>query len=148
MVITDEERAETAGRPDSLPRLLAFWLLVGFSLFGLGWDVADALGPTVPLSGMGAGLLFGTVVVAVLWIAGVRPPLLASLGYFLAQPLLALGLSLTLPALGITVEGWAAVAVRAASIALAALLAFGVPWGRVRRRVEGYVNPAAFETGS
>jgi hypothetical protein len=148
MVVTDADRTDGEERPDSLPRLLAFWLLVGFSLFGLGWDVADALGPVVPLSGMGAGLLFGTIVVAVLWIAGVRPPLLASLGYFLAQPLLALGLSLTLPAVGVTVDGWVAVAVRAASIALAALLAFRVPWGRVRRRVEGYVNPAAFETRS
>lgn len=145
MVAGDDAAAATRDRPDSFARLLAFWVLVGFSLFGLGWDLADALGAAVPLSGMGAGLLFGTGVVSVLWVAGVRPPLPTSAAYFALQSLL--GLALFYPVLAtVTYTPWVAVFVRATSILLAAVLAFAVPWGRVRDRVAEYLNPAATET--
>jgi hypothetical protein len=144
MAPSEDDTAATRERPDSFTRLLAVWVLVGFSLFGLGWDIADALGPAVPLSGMGAGLLFGTSIVSVLWVAGIRPPLLASAAYFLLQ--LLLGLALFYPVLAtITYTPWVAVFVRATSILLAAILVLAAPWRRVRERLVEYLNPAAAE---
>ncbi|PSP98622.1 hypothetical protein BRC89_07075 [Halobacteriales archaeon QS_4_70_19] len=132
---------------DSFVRLLAFRLLVGFPLFGAGATLAEALGPVVPLSDLGFGLLFGTSVAAILWVLDVRSRLWLCFGFFLLQIVLGLTLVLPLSGLGVTVDGWAGVVVRGVSIVLAALLAFGVPWGRVRRRVERHLNPAAYETG-
>ncbi|WP_135805526.1 hypothetical protein [Halorussus marinus] len=119
----------------SLFHLVFVWLLVGPSVFGLGWDVADAVPVSGPLSSMGAGLVFGTVVVAVLWIAGFRPSLSAGGGYFIAElashALLTLGGSLFVVSEG-TLSPWVEVSVRSLSITLAAALVFTSSGRRIR----------------
>lgn len=119
--------SDSSRRDSSLSHLFLVWFLVGSSFFGLGWDVADAVPVSVPLSLMGAGLLFGTVVVALLWIAGFRPSLSASGGYFIAEMsfhfLLVLGGNFVRSS-GATAPPWQEIALRCLSIALAAALVF------------------------
>lgn len=145
MATAGDEPAAARER-DSLARLLAFWLLAGFPLFGTGATLAETLGPVVPLSDLGFGLLFGTSVAVVPWVLGLRPKLRSCLGFLLLDLVLGVTLFAWLAGLGLTVDGWTAVGTEITHTVLAALLAFGVPWGRVRRRVERYLNPAAVGT--
>lgn len=78
----DSER--TSGS-ESLGHLLAVWFLVGSSFWRLGFSLVDATTTPLPLSRMGTGLLFGTLVVVALWVGGVRPSIGASAGYFLVE---------------------------------------------------------------
>jgi len=119
----------------SLSGLLLLWLFVGPSFFGLGWELVDAVPLSVSLSSMGAGLLFGTLVVASLWIIGVRPSISASGGYCIAElglhSLLAIGGGLFLFPEG-DPSPWYGVLLRSVSIALAAALVFTGSGRRVR----------------
>ncbi|WP_128475940.1 hypothetical protein [Halorussus pelagicus] len=114
-------------RESSLVHFLFVWFLVGSSFFGPGWNIADAAPVSIPISSMEVGLLFGTVVVAVLWVAGFRPSISASGGYFIAETglhyLLILGWSLFLP-FEETLPVWQDVSLSSLSIALAAALVF------------------------
>ena len=122
-------------RDSSLSHLLLVWFLVGSSFFGLGWEIADAVPVSISISSAEAGLLFGTVVVALLWIAGFRPSLSASGGYFIAEMglhyLLILGGNLFLLSEG-TLSPWQEVLLRSFSIALAAGLVFTSSGRQVR----------------
>ena len=93
---------------------------------GFGSDLYEATPVAIPDSSLNAGLLFGTLVVASLWIVGFRPSLGASVIYFTTQLivhlLLVLTLALTLP--GSTSEPWVEVSLRTLSIILAATLGF------------------------
>lgn len=119
--------SKSIGRSSSFTHLLLVWFLVGSSFAGLGWDLADAIPVTVPISSMGAGLLFGTVLVAFLWVAGFRPSLWASGGYFIAtnglQFLFVASSSLFLP-FGAALSPWEVVLLRSLSIAVPAALIF------------------------
>lgn len=130
-----QSSSNSSKRDSSLSHLLFVWYLVGSSLFGLGWEIADAVPISVSISLMSPGLLFGTVVVALLWIAGFRPSLSASGGYFIAEMglhfLLVLGGSLFLLSEG-TLSPWQEVLLRSLSIALAAALVFTSSGRRVR----------------
>lgn len=79
------ETRSSAERTPSIGHLLLVWLLVGPSLWSLGIAVVDATQAGLPLSTMGAGLLFGTIVVVSFWTAGFQPSLRASFGYFVAE---------------------------------------------------------------
>jgi len=122
----------------SFSRLFFVWILVGSSFFGLGWDLADVVPVSIPISSMGAGLLFGTLLVALLWIAGFRPSFSASGGYFIAEMsfhfLLVLGGNVALSS-GATLPPWQAVLLRSISIALAV----GLIFTRSGRQVRDFV---------
>lgn len=130
-----QSSSEPTKRNSSFSRLLLVWFLVGPSLFGLGWDLADAVPVTVPVSSMGAGLLFGTVLVAFFWVAGFRLSLSASGGYFITemglQYLLILCGDLFLFS-GSMLSPWQEVLLRGLSIALAAAFVFTNSGRRVR----------------
>ncbi|MFU1781980.1 hypothetical protein ACM16X_11410 [Haloarcula japonica] len=79
------EARSSADRTPSFGHLLLVWVLVGSSLWSLGAAVADAIQVELPLSTMGTGLLFGTIIVVSFWRAGFRPSLAASLGYFITE---------------------------------------------------------------
>ena len=111
----------------SLVHLLLVWFLVGGSFVGLGIDLHHALPADVPLTAINAGLVFGTVVVAALWVAGFRPSLRASVGYFLLQNAAQLLLLIVVVS---AVSPWTEVAVRALSIAFAGALSFTDPGRR------------------
>jgi len=81
---TRETRSVTERTP-SFGHLLLVWLLVGWSLWSLGSAVADATQVELPLSTIGVGLLFGTIIVVLFWTAGFQPSLAASFGYFVAE---------------------------------------------------------------
>ncbi|UPV74458.1 hypothetical protein M0R89_18245 [Halorussus limi] len=128
-----ESGSESARKDSSFVRLLSVWVLVGSSLCGLGWTVADAVPVALPVSSMDAGLLAGTVVVALFWVVGFRPSLSASVGYFVAEQalhlLLALGSGLfSSGALG----PWREVCLRGLSVALAGALVFTGSGKRLR----------------
>jgi hypothetical protein len=91
-MVVDSESDSGTEASDSLGHLVAVWALFGLSLWPLGTTLAEVLPVTLSLSGLGTGLLFGTVVVASLWVAGVRPSIRASAGYFVTE--LAVRLSL------------------------------------------------------
>ncbi len=134
-----QQFSSNSSRSDSsLLHLLLVWFLVGSSFFGLGWDIADVVPVSIPLSSMEAGLLFGTVVVSLLWTAGFRPPISASGGYFIAEMglhfLVVLGASLFLLAEG-PLSPWHEVVSRSLSVGLAAGLVFTTPGRRIRRYV-------------
>lgn len=114
-------------RRSSFGHLLVVSVLVGFPLDGLGLALVDALSLAAPFASLEAGLLFGTVTVAVLWIAGFRPSLRASVGFFVAthalQLLFVTGSVFLIP----TASGlspWQEVGLRTLSIAIPAALAF------------------------
>ncbi len=67
------ETRSPAERTPSFGHLLLVWLLVGPSLWSLGTAVAAAIQAELPLSTMGVGLLFGTIVVVSFWTAGFQP---------------------------------------------------------------------------
>ncbi len=117
----------------SLGGLLLVWFLVGFSLAGLGLDLHRALSVSIPVSPVSGGLLFGTVVVVVLWIAGFRPSLQASTAYFLTQS--AVHLLLVLAIGSATAEPWRDVSIRVLSISVAAAVSFTDVGRRLRNWV-------------
>jgi len=129
------DRAGTPGsgsaeQPSRLGHLLAVWVLVGYSLIGLGWDLYRALVQTHLVSAIGAGLLFGTVTVVALWLGGFRPSIRASATYFLSQ--LGIHLLLAVVSAGVTLRPWRAVAIRLLSIAIAAAFSFTAAGSRSR----------------
>jgi hypothetical protein len=134
---TVKSGSRSSKQEPSYGHLLLVWFLVGFSLMGLGLDLHQATPVTIPVSSLNAGLLFGTVVVVSLWIAGFRPSLGASAIYFTTQLIvhlvLALILALTLP--GSTSEPWVDVGLRVLSIILAATLGFTTVGRRGRDRL-------------
>lgn len=124
-----KDRSSTDRTP-SLGHLLLVWLLVGPSLWSLGTAVANAIQTELPLSTLGAGLLFGTVVVF-FWTAGFYPSLRASLGYFLAEQGIYLVLAVGIATVSVPVfTPW--IALRFVSICLAATLAFTPAGTRIR----------------
>ena len=131
-----QSSSRSAKSDSSFSRLLLVWFLVGSSFFGLGWDLADAVPVTIPVSSMGAGLLFGTVLVVLLWLAGFRPSLSASGGYFIAEMgfhyLLILASNLFLLSEA-TLSPWQEVRLRSLSITLAVALVFTSSGRQVRR---------------
>lgn len=135
----------------SFSHLFLVWFLVGFSLMGLGWDLYEAVPVAFPVSSMGAGLLFGTIVVVSLWIAGFYPPLWGSAMYFITQ--LGFHLLLVLVLLGGTLGPWQDVGLRVLSIGLAATLSFtdfgrnGRKWLRQRGRSLLKLPPADEPSG-
>ena len=108
----------------SFGHLLAVWILVGWSLWSLGSDLVDVLPSVVPISQMGAGLLFGTVVVASFWVLGFRPSLLRSAGYFVVESVTRLFLLFAAVFLGFEVGPWQILSLQCVSIGFAAMLAF------------------------
>jgi len=127
------EARSSAGRTPSFGHLLLVWLLVGPSLWSLGSAVADAIQSELPLSTMGAGLLFGTVVVVLFWTAGFHPSLRASLGYFAAE--LSLDVVLLFGRILFPIPPstpWATVAFQLVSICIAATLVFPPVGAKVR----------------
>ncbi|MFC6786700.1 hypothetical protein ACFQFH_12660 [Halobaculum halobium] len=135
----------SSSRPSSLRHLLAVWLLVGASFFGLGAGLARAtLGydgwavGTLALSGWDVGLLLATAVVCGAWVAGIRPSIRAGVGYLIVELVvhLIVALALSWARLG----AWATVAARAVSIPVAAVVCFtplggaAAAWVRERAR--------------
>jgi len=115
-----------SSKPTSFTHLLAVWLLVGSSFFGLGLRLVQAtLGyegwtvGTLTLSGWDVGLLLAAVVVSAAWVAGLRPSLRVALAYFLVESVVHLLVALALSWAG--VAPWATVAARAVSIPVAAV---------------------------
>ena len=119
---TEQSGPRDTGQDSSFGSLLLVWFLVGLSLTGLGLDLHRALPVLIPVSPVNGGLLFGTVVVVALWIAGFRPPLRASTTYFFTQ--LAVHLLLALAFGGATPEPWRDVGLRVLSIGAAATVSF------------------------
>jgi hypothetical protein len=133
----------------SYGHLLAVWVLVGWSFAGLGWKLADAVPAALPVSSMSAGAVFGTAVVAGSWAAGVRPPVLPCVAFFLVQP--AVHLSLILGTVFLAPEAtlgpWAMVGYDAVSIALVAVPTLTPPGraavGRLFRRARASLEPSS-----
>jgi hypothetical protein len=87
--------------------------------------VADAIRAELPLSTMGAGLLFGTVIVVLFWTAGFHPSLAASFGYFVLEQVIDLILLFGAVLLSVPLSiPWITVAFQLVSICLAATLVF------------------------
>jgi len=144
-------RSDPPEKSSSFRRLLLVSLLVGVSLAGLGSDLLGAISVSLPVSSMGGGLVFGTVVVSSLWVAGFRPSLAASGAYFLGQlvaHLLLSGAFVAVVGSGASLESWHEVGLRSLSIGLTATLCFtGVgsrvgDWVRRRGRRLLRVPPA------
>jgi hypothetical protein len=118
---TPDSTAADAAANDSLLHLLAVWLLVGGSLLRLGTALYQ-VGPAVPLTEIEAALLFETVVVAALWVAGFRPTIGAAALYFVAEQ--AAYIVFVLVAFGSEPEPLLDAGVHALSIAVAAAFSF------------------------
>ena len=116
------EARSSTNRTPSFGHLLLVWVLIGWSL---GAAVVDAIQVEPPLSTMGTGLLFGTIIVVSFWTAGFQPSLAASFGYFIIEQ--AINLLLLLGATFLFVPPstpWATVALQLCSICLAVTLVF------------------------
>lgn len=141
-----ERSSERAGDtfPDRTPsfgHLLLVWLLVGWSLWSLGSAVADAIRVELPLSTMGTGLLFGTVVVVLFWTSGFHPSLAASFGYFITEQVLDLILLFGTIFLFVpSATPWATVALQFVSICLAATLVFTPVGKQIRNVLRRYIR--------
>ncbi|WP_115862920.1 hypothetical protein [Halorussus litoreus] len=135
-----DSSSTTGKRSPSFVHLLFVWFLVGSSFSSLGWSVADAVPVAGPVSSMEAGLLFATVVVVGLWLAGFRPSISTSAGYFIAETglhyLLILGGGLLLFSGGAR-SPWQEILLRSLSIALAAALVFTDSGRRLRGLARG-----------
>jgi hypothetical protein len=144
----ERSRPETHGELRSYGHLLAVWVLVGWSFAGLGWKLADVVPAALPVSSMSAGAVFGTAVVAGAWAAGVRPPVLPSVAFFLVQPAVHLSLVLGTVFLspGATLGPWAMVGYDAVSIALVGVPTLTPPGraalGRLFRRARSSLEPS------
>ena len=129
------EACSPTDRTPSFGHLLVVWVLIGWSLWSLGAAVADAVQVELPLSTMGTGLLFGTVIVVLFWTAGFHPSLAASFGYFITEQVI--DLILLFGAIFLFVPAstpWVTVALQFSSICLAATLVF-TPVGKQIRDV-------------
>jgi len=125
----------SAERDATLAHLLLIWVLVGSPVANLGTRLAGALQIQAPVSAAWVGLLFGTVVVAALWVAGVRPALTAALAYFVAAHGLAFLVVVASPFVttsGLPPSSWSGVALTGLSVAIPAALLFTPLGGRVR----------------
>ncbi|MDS0221202.1 hypothetical protein NDI54_07565 [Haloarcula sp. S1AR25-5A] len=130
---TERGGKEQSSTSPSFGHLLLVWLFVGPSLWSLGSAVAAAIQAELPLSTMGTGLLFGTVVVVLFWTAGFHPSLRASFGYFLAEQGIYLVLVVGIAtAFAPAFTSWVAVAVQLVSISLAATLVFSPVGAKIR----------------
>ncbi|WP_424004046.1 hypothetical protein ACOZ4I_06130 [Haloarcula salina] len=128
------ETRSSADRTPSFGRLLLVWVLVGWSLWSLGAAVADAIQAELPLSTMGSGLLFGTIVVVSFWTAGFHPSLRASFGYFVMEQLFDLIVLFgTVLIFAPAPTPWATVALQLVSICLAGTLLFTSVGAEVRK---------------
>ena len=129
------EASPTAEEKPSFGHLLLVWFLVGSSFWTLGFALVDAVPAAIPLSRMGAGLLFGTIVIVLLWAVGWHPSLPASTGYFVAEAvfnvLLLLGINLVFRR---EFTPWMEVGLHSTSIALAASLVFTNFGRQIRNR--------------
>ena len=128
-------------RTPSFGHLLLVWLLVGPSLWSLGSSVADATQVELPLSTIGVGLLFGTIIVVLFWTAGFQPSLAASFGYFVAEQAIDLILlfgAVLIP--GRSLIPRLTVALQLVSICLAATLVFTPIGTQVRNWLRRYVR--------
>ncbi|MFB6223100.1 MAG: hypothetical protein ABEH86_05435 [Haloarcula sp.] len=117
------EQSRDGSSTPSFGHLLLVWVLIGSSFWSLGFTLADATQIEIPLSRMDVGLLFGTIVVVLLWIVGFRPSLLASFGYFVTEQVISLFFVLGyvfVPA----ATPWVEATLRATSITLTAILVF------------------------
>ena len=135
------EARSSADRTPLFGHLLLVWVLVGSSLWSLGVAVADAIQVELPLSTMGAGLLFGTIIVVSFWTAGFQPSLAASLGYFITEQ--AIYLLLLFGATFLLVPHstpWATVALQFCSICLAATLVFTPVGKQIRDGLRRYLR--------
>lgn len=128
------------GKP-SFGHLLLVWFLVGSSFWTLGFALADAVQAAIPLSRMGAGLLFGTIVIVLLWSVGWHPSLPASAGYFLTEVvfnlLLFLGVNFVFSR---EFTPWVEVGLHTTSITLAASLVFTNFGRKIRNRVRQHIR--------
>ena len=106
------------GEPNgSVWHLIVVWVLVGSSFVTLGaWTAASFVHP---FSDLGVGLVFGTGLVAVGWIAGYRPSVPAGLVYFSLEQLVALVVELVIR------PAWPCAVTAVASIAIAGVVVFG-----------------------
>ena len=123
-----DERAPGSDRRDSFGYMLLVWVLVGFSLAGLGASVVMALPAGLPVSALGGGLLFGTVVFVALWVGGFRPSPGTAVGFFVVQGLCSLLLVVVVSGVLHVETGpssWLTVGRRALAVVLAAVLVFG-----------------------
>ncbi|MDQ2071832.1 hypothetical protein ACODNH_16295 [Haloarcula sp. NS06] len=119
------EARSSTDRAPSFGHLLLVWVLTGSSLWSLGATVADAIQVELPLSTMGTGLLFGTVVVVLFWIAGFQPSLAASFGYFVTEQVINIVLLFGTIFLFVPPSTpWATAVLQFSSICLAATLVF------------------------
>ncbi len=119
------EARSSADRTPSFGHLLLVWVLVGSSLWSFGAAVADAIQVELPLSTMGTGLLFGTIIVVSFWRAGFRPSLAASLGYFITEQVIYLILLFGAIFLFVPPSTpWATAVLQFSSICLAVTLVF------------------------
>ncbi|RLM37272.1 MULTISPECIES: hypothetical protein [unclassified Haloarcula] len=135
------ETRSPAERTPSFGHLLLVWLLVGPSLWSLGSAVADAIQAELPLSTMGAGLLFGTIVVVSFWTAGFQPSLRASFGYFVAELSIYLVLAVGVVTVFVpTFTPWVTIAVQLVSICLAATLVFTPVGANIRNWFRRHVR--------
>jgi peptidoglycan/LPS O-acetylase OafA/YrhL len=138
----------------SFGHLLLVWLLVGYSFMALGWDLTEALPVAIPLAPIDAGLVFGTLVVCALWVAGVRPSLRVSLAYFGVHAVVRVAATLLYLAIPGTTPGpWPEIGVDLVAILVAAaccLSGLGRQFlgGLVRRTQAQFEQPATEENHS
>ena|SRR6056297_3561897 len=122
---SEREASPTSEQSPSLGHLLLVWFLVGSSFWTLGFALFDTVPVAIPLSRMGAGLLFGTIVIVMLWSVGWHPSLSACAGYFIAELVLNMLLLLGIaPVFSRELTPWVVVSLHSTSIALAAGLVF------------------------
>ncbi|AQL42399.1 hypothetical protein BV210_06580 [Halorientalis sp. IM1011] len=121
---SQEASPASEGKP-SFGHLLLVWFLVGSSFWTLGLALFDAVPAVIPLSRLGAGLLFGTAVIVLLWSLGWHPSLPASAGYFVSEAafsvLLLSGITLVF---SLELTPWGEVGLHTTAIVLAAALIF------------------------
>lgn len=135
------EASPTSEEKPSFGHLLLVWFLVGSSFRTLGFALVDAVPAAIPLSRMGAGLLFGTIVIVLLWSAGWHPSLPASAGYFVAE--IALNILLLLAfnlVFSRKLTPWMEVGLHTTSISLAATLVFTNYGRKIRNRVRQRIH--------
>lgn len=99
---------------------------LGLNLY---WTALAAL----PITAVGAGLVFGTIVIGALWVVGFRPSLRASALYFIVEQ--AIYLTVALVFLGANPGLWQEAGVSLLSISGAAMFSFTDVGRRGRRRL-------------
>jgi len=131
----EQEASPTSEQRLSFGHLLLAWFLVGSSFWTLGFALFETIPAAIPLSRMGAGLLFGTIVIVLLWSVGWHPSLSACAGYFIAESAFSLLLLLGIaPVFSRELTPWMVVSLHSTSIALAATLVFTNYGKQIRNR--------------